>query len=199
MLNIVNVGNKKEIAKFKEEITERTLIKEEIIEQYLDSLIAHIRYVQEAGSDIGVSPNQLLRHDQSKFTDSEFPFYAKHFFGGGEPDGFAYAWLHHMNYNPHHWQHWIFPDNFTPKGSDVENGVVEMPEVYALEMIADWMGASKAYTGSWDMADWLHNHMPRIRVHSKTAEFLRSNLDFLGYADIVHTHKWAQELGLGDV
>lgn len=165
----------------------------EVIEAYLDSLVAHIRYVQEAGEKLGVSPQQLRAHDQSKFSESEFPHYAKHFHGGGAPDLFAHAWLHHMNYNPHHWQHWIFPDNFTPKGSEVEAGVVEMPTHYALEMVADWMGASRAYTGSWDMAKWLREHMPRIRVHSRTAEHLRFILDNLGYADIVYTHKWAQE------
>ena len=61
-------------------------------------------------------------------------------------------------------------------------------------MIADWMGASRTYTGSWDMKDWLWSHIPKITVHSKTAESLRAELDHLGYSDIVWVQKFAQEL-----
>jgi hypothetical protein len=152
---------------------------------FYESLMKHITAVQEAGRLIGVPEVQLLIHDNSKFSDEEFPAYARHFHGGGDPDGFARAWLHHMNHNPHHWQHWMFPDGFTPKGSDVENGVVEMPQNYALEMVADWMGASMAYTGSWDMTEWLKKNMPKIKVHSKTAVYLRKVLADLGYTEVL--------------
>lgn len=165
----------------------------EILYKHLETLQKHIAYVQEAGAKIGVPMYQLAVHDASKFTDEEFPSYAKHFHGGGDPDGFARAWLHHMNFNPHHWQHWIFPDGFTPKGSSVENGVVEMPQRYALEMVADWMGASMAYTGSWDMTKWLWENMPRIRVHSNTADYLRGVLDMHGYADTAYAQRFAHE------
>lgn len=167
---------------------------------FLESLTAHKRYVREAGAKIGVSPAQLAIHDASKYSVEEFPAYARHFHGGESPvnaeripDEFAAAWLHHMNANPHHWQYWIFPDGFTPRGSSVENGVVEMPYPYALEMVADWMGASMAYTGSPDMTDWLVKNLPRIRVHSRTAAALRDILDSLGYIDIVAGNIFAQE------
>lgn len=165
-----------------------------VAEAYAVSLREHIAYVQEAGKLIGVPDQQLEIHDDSKWTLDEFPGYALHFKGGGAPDKFASAWLHHIHHNPHHWQSWIFPDGFTPKDSNVENGVVEMPARFALEMVADWMGASRAYTGSWDMADWLSNHIPKIRVHSKTAALLREILDGQGYADIVRMKKFAGEL-----
>lgn len=164
-----------------------------VAEAFAESLREHIAYVQEAGRMIGVPEQQLEIHDQSKWTEAEFPGYARHFKGGGAPDEFAAAWLHHIHYNPHHWQHWIFPDGFTPKGSKVENGVVRMPPLYALEMVADWMGASRAYTGSWDMTDWLDKNIPKIRVHSETMPLLRGILDSLGYADIVHTRLFAGE------
>lgn len=70
---------------------------------------------------------------------------------------------------------------------------MEMPRCYALEMVADWMGSSMAYTGSWDMADWLEKNMPRIRLHTKTAAYVREVLDSLGYADIVYVQRWAHE------
>lgn len=163
------------------------------LKKYKESLEAHILYVQQAGRRLGVAEHQLEIHDQSKYSMDEFPFYAMHFHGPGDPDGFARAWLHHMNYNPHHWQHWIFPDGFTPKGSNVENGVVEMPQKYALEMVADWYGASMAYTKSWDMTKWLDENMPRIKLHSKTAEYIRRILDNEGYGDLVHRQRFANE------
>ncbi len=166
-------------------------VDEGVADAYAESLLEHIAYVQAAGRKLGVCPSQLEVHDQSKWSLFEFPGYARHFKGGGDPDGFAAAWLHHIHYNPHHWQHWIFPDGYTPKESGVEGGVVEMPRVYALEMVADWMGASRAYTGSWDMADWLSTHISKIKVHSATAEYLVNVLDGLGYADVIYMQKFA--------
>ena len=63
---------------------------------------------------------------------------------------------------------------------------MEMPQHFALEMIADWMGASYVYTGSWDMTDWLWKNIPKIILHSNTAEYVRQTLDMLGYADVVN-------------
>jgi hypothetical protein len=160
---------------------------------FLESLMAHICYVQEAGRKLGVSEEQLRRHDNSKYSLAEFPAYAQHFKGGGAPDAFAIAWLHHIHANPHHHEHWRFTDGYTPKGSTVENGCVFMPNNYALEMIADWMGASMAYTGSWDMKDWLWKNLGRIHVHSKTAQYLREQLGALGYTDVVSACQFGHE------
>lgn len=153
-------------------------------QRFIESLHKHMAFVDEAGRMLGVPVKQLEIHDNSKWSDEEFYAYVKHFEGGGAPDEFARAWLHHLHLNPHHWQHHIFPDGFTPKNSDVEQGVVQMPANYVLEMVADWMGASMAYTGSFDMTKWLIKKIPRIRVHSKTAMVLREILDSLGYADL---------------
>jgi len=60
-----------------------------------------------------------------------------------------------------------------------------MPEMFALEMVADWMGSSWAYTGSWDMSAWLTKNIPRIRLHPGTATFVGDVLDGLGYVSIL--------------
>lgn len=163
-----------------------------IAEKFLASLCEHIQNVREAGEKIGVVKRQLQFHDLSKFSLEEFPYYARNFFGDkANPDGFARAWLHHIHCNEHHWQHWIFPDGYMPKDSNVENGVVEIPQHYALEMVADWMGASKTYTGSDDMSQWLYSNIPKITVHSRSAEFLRGLLDMMGYADVIWGNRFA--------
>lgn len=157
-------------------------ITEEIAAAYLDSLNRHIAAVREAGLKLDVPLEQLNIHDQSKFGLDEFPFYARNFFGDkGDPDGWARAWLHHIHANPHHWNHWLFADSFTPKGSTVEGGAVPMPHKYIREMVADWMGAGFAYTGSWDMTKWLTENLPRIRLHSQTAREVGEILTWLGY------------------
>ncbi len=162
---------------------------------YIDKLLSHIRFVQEAGRRIGVEETLLRIHDESKWSAAEFNAYAMYFCSGVDKspvdadsisDEFAAAWLHHIHHNPHHWQHWIFPDGYSPKDSSVENGVVKMPERYALEMVADWLGASKAYTGSWDITDWFSKNVGRIRVHSATAEYLRIVLGSANMSDIIH-------------
>ena len=157
-----------------------------IAEDYLLSLVAHIHYVQEAGKQLGVADNQLVYHDLSKFSEHEFSGYARHFKGGGDPAGFARAWLHHLHHNPHHWSHWVHPgDDYHVAGSDMEANVLPMPYSFALEMIADWQGANRAYTGSWDMIDWLSKNWGRVRLHSQTRNFVREVLDGLGYIDVV--------------
>lgn len=157
---------------------------------YLKQLREHIAAVREAGMGLDVPLDQLDHHDDSKFGAEELPGYALHLCGGGAPEMFSKAWLHHIHNNPHHWQYWIFPDGYHPDGTSVEHGVVYMPEHYALEMVADWMGASYVYTGSWDMADWLRENKPRIIVHSETGRFLDRVLSDLGYGSVVATRAW---------
>ncbi len=143
--------------------------------KYLESLYSHIDYVKEAGKMIGVKSLQLAIHDQSKFSPQEFPHYAKHFFGGGDKDNFNYAWLHHIHNNPHHWQHYLI--------GGMNTSILEMPKKYALEMVADWMGASMAYTESWDMSDWLNSNRKKIILHPNTARYINDVLGLLMYED----------------
>ncbi len=154
------------------------------MQAYLAQLDAHIAYVREAGLKLGGIPAaQLQLHDQSKFSIDELPYYVREFFGDkGDPDGFARAWLHHLHYNPHHWQHWVFPDGYTPAGSGLENGIVEMPVVYAREMVADWLAANRAYQGDWDITTWLRGHWSQMRLHTNTRRYLKTVLVEAGKA-----------------
>lgn len=165
------------------EVREKCLewdLSEQVALSYADSLRRHIDEVQKAGYDLGVPDEQLEVHDLSKWSDEEFPAYAMNFHGGGAPDPFSLAWLHHIHHNPHHWQFFLFPDRYTPEGSTVENGCVYMPEQYALEMIADWIGASIVYSGTADMSKWLSKNWSRIRLHSKTQSYILHKFFALG-------------------
>lgn len=159
---------------------------------YLQSLLQHKYWVFIAGLRVGVPIWRLLIHDWSKFLPSEFIPYSHNFFGKKRLDpvfdqvklaeikiNFDRAWLYHQNRNSHHWQYWILVYD-----SDPQNMVaVNMPETYIREMVADWMGASKAYTKSWDMTDWLTKNLPRIKqhLHPNTIQKLNLVLHNIGY------------------
>lgn len=153
----------------------------EIGRKYEAYLGRHIEAVREAGPKLGVPTEQLNVHDASKWEGEEFYGYAMHFFGGGAPDDFANAWLHHIHHNPHHWEHWIFPADFTMKGVNIERNCLQMPDEYVLEMVADWQGAGYAITGSWDITNWLDKNLGRVRLHSKSMAYLEKVLKKIGY------------------
>lgn len=150
-------------------------IDSDIVREYLKSLKSHVSYVVEAGGRIGVPKNQLAVHDMSKLSFWELPGYAKHIHGGGDSIAFTHSWRHHLLHNPHHWNHWLTDP------LDMNSDPMFMPENYAIEMIADWMGASKAYTDSWDMSKWLNDNLPTMNLHSDTRSFVDRKLIDIGY------------------
>lgn len=181
---------------------------------YLASLKQHITNVQTAGRELGVKEEQLEIHDQSKYTIYEFSQYAKYFWNDdGTPKkpeqrtileeyNFTISWKHHLQVNRHHWQSWIFPDQYAPKnmvkgGYITPHGVLQMPERYALEMIADWMGASMSYQDTWWMGPWLERNMKRIVLHPKTVDYVKRTLIEVDsdYYQIMLDNQFKYELG----
>ena len=143
---------------------------------FLWSLILHKSFVFRAGRALGVPVWRLIVHDWSKFTLAEFPHYARKFGGyvGNEDEvktAFAYAWLHHKNTNPHHWDHWVATGGKP----------LEMPETYVREMIADWHGAGRGYQGSWDISPWLNGQLSKMNLHPQTLEKVINVMHVAGY------------------
>lgn len=195
--------------------------------------IKHKWFVFLAGLKTGVPLWRLIIHDWSKFTPSELPHYQRQFFGDkDDPLGFAAAWLHHQNHNPHHWEYWLprsghakhndderykiqahgdgYPlwiydfekeKQITPKIADdfaedanqiytlkeylnnIDLIPIDMPEWAIREMIADWMGAARAYEGQWPVDgnwEWMDTHCEKIktRISKRTQSFI-SQIFFL--------------------
>lgn len=161
-----------------------------VAEPYLKSLVTHIKNVRKAGSWLGVSLYQLEEHDKSKFSDNEFGPYAEKFYGQPDEFSFSKAWLHHLHNNPHHWQHWLLPMPSDKEIVGVEDGALPIPEHYALEMVADWLGSSKTYTGTWDMEDWLLENIPKIKLHTETAVVVSTILKDIGYRSVLNAAKF---------
>ena len=60
--------------------------------------------------------------------------------------------------------------------------ILEMPEKFVREMIADWLAASKAYAGTWDMRDWLDKNGEKIILHPATGRLVSKILGEVGHS-----------------
>ena len=148
--------------------------------KYFWATIRHKRYVLLAGFKVGLPLWRSIVHDLSKFTKEELPHYDRQFFGDkGDPEGFAKAWKHHYKNNDHHPENYEVVIHYTSEDVTV---YLPMSPVCVREMIADWMGASKAYTGSWDMTEWLKENLDKKDWHTDTAAEVLWLLKELGYS-----------------
>jgi len=136
--------------------------------KYFWLTLKHKWFVFKTGRKLKVPLWRLIIHDWTKFLPSELPHYQRQFFGSkDDPAGFMECWLHHQNHNPHHWEYWIprtghnrcvppFPDN----------NPIPMPDWAVREMVADWMGAGRAYEGKYPDPHnwtWLNKKYPEIK------------------------------------
>ncbi len=143
--------------------------------RYLSCLkytLRHKWYVFLVGRKLGVSLWQRLVHDLSKFLPSEFFAYAECFHNENgsrrylETEAFNIAWNKHQKCNKHHHQYWtLIKDE-----SDIVS--LEMPEKYAREMVADWVGAGKAIYGKNEVKSWYYRNKNKVRLHDKTRELV---------------------------
>lgn len=133
---------------------------------YLWYVIRHRWFVFIECCKLGI-PWQGLVHDLSKFRPSEFIPYARHFHGPNakvwrdktgyyKPTdtgdaAFDFAWFLHQKRNAHHWQYWLSP------AEPGKERVIQMPEKYIKEMVADWRGAGRAQHRPDTVAWWMAN------------------------------------------
>lgn len=160
--------------------------------RYLGYVLRHKWFVFVAGLRLGAPLWRLIIHDWSKFTPAEWGPYVRYFyrdntgegmdaigrfglaelapFGFYAKDRFNVAWLHHQHRNPHHWQHWVLREdsgNVFP---------LPMPFPLAREMVADWMGAGRAITGRWEVAEWYAKNREVIVLHPETRRYVEGVL-----------------------
>lgn len=141
--------------------------------QFIKSVIIHKYYVFKLGRKyFNLSYIQLLKHDMSKFSSIEFTKYVKKFYSDdNDNDNFKYAWLHHQNHNPHHWEYWISRSGNKCKSLESID-ILDMPDKYVQEMIVDWFAASIVYNKglpkeneSWK---WFNNNFKNIYFSPET-------------------------------
>lgn len=109
----------------------------------------------------------LFIHDFSKFSANESFGYAMYNFETKHGKaGFEKAWHHHKMNNPHHPEYWVVINRM----KQVEDSV-EMPYIYVLEMVADWIGAGETYGKT--LADWLPENLPKFNFEKSEDKVLR--------------------------
>lgn len=150
--------------------------------QYLSYVIRHKWYVLKECFSYGLFWRGV-KHDWSKFLPSEWFPYVHHFYGSEnraekikrdetgyyKPTGvskvFDRAWLHHIHYNDHHWQHWLLVQD------EDEDKILQMPTNALWEMVCDWRGAGRAQ-GHSDIIPWYKKHKEKMQLHPLSREFV---------------------------
>lgn len=141
---------------------------------YLLKVLRHKWFVFLACCDLGI-PFLGIIHDWSKFLPSEFIPYAMTFYnsdGSEKEGGFReagdypkYALNEHFHRNKHHWSRWMLPDG----------ECLPIPDRYRREMLADWIGAGRAYGGSGADA-WYAKHKDELKLHPLTRSWMEEKL-----------------------
>jgi len=147
----------------------------DVTDYFIQKVVPHKIHVFNAGYELLAKPwiknidfdkeqfiDNLWLHDLSKFSKNEALPYATHDFSKGDRSpAFAQAWVHHKNSNPHHPEYWLNPSR---------SGVVDplpMPDIYILEMFADWIGAGRTYGG--ELETWLPKNFKSFTFHPETS------------------------------
>lgn len=108
-------------------------------------------------------------HDWSKFLPLEFFPYVEYFYGNSSSNhSFKLAWLRHQKRNKHHWQWWLLQND--------EDGLeaFDMPDLYILEMVADWYGAGRAISGREVISPWYEKNKDKILLSARTRKVLEN-------------------------
>ena len=148
--------------------------------RYLRKLLLHKWFVFIECCKLGI-PWLGVVHDWSKFLPSEFIPYANRFCGQQDSTSastFDTAWLHHQKRNKHHWQYWMLTNDDFLKGKVNIVKPIYMPRKYEKEMLADWRGASHAYTGGDNPLDWYMERRERFGwvLHPATVLWIEEQL-----------------------
>jgi len=141
---------------------------------HLKTILIHKYWVFIYCCKLGI-PFRGVIHDMSKFSWTEFSESVKYYQGGKKSpipvikaeNGYSKAWQHHKGRNKHHYEYWT--DNY-----DLGTTAIEIPEKYVKELVADWMGAGRAYCGKSFTVDdeikWWNNCKDAKFIHPKTKE-----------------------------
>jgi hypothetical protein len=147
---------------------------------HFSTICTHKKWVAYYCFKFGI-PFRGIFHDLSKFSPTEFIESVKYYTGYRSPidlckekNGVSKAWLHHKGRNRHHYEYW--QDNFDKGGTPLQ-----MPRNDAIEMLADYLGAARAYMGNeFSYADeykWWKNKISKgIAMHPQTKKFIDNAL-----------------------
>lgn len=127
--------------------------------------------------DLDDFTTNVALHDSSKRSFVEYGPYDAYFYGTPNEDEFNLAWLHHIHHNEHHWQHWLLMQDDGKYRDPSKVIALEMPKIYALEMVADWWSFSWRSGNLAEMFTWYEEHRDHIILHENTRAYVEGILE----------------------
>ena len=133
-------------------------------------------------------PWRGIKHDMSKFSPIEFLESVKYYQGNRSPidrckevNGWSKAWQHHKGRNDHHYEYWM--DDFDHGGK-----LLKMPPECAIEMLCDYLGAGRAYSGDLfsyanELKWWKNKSQNPLAMHPVTKMFISFELTKIAKAE----------------
>ena len=116
-------------------------------------------------------------HDQSKYDPEEYGPYDEYFYGGNRSyrvvRNFDKAWLRHIHMNKHHWQHWILMNDNPDEGMII----LDMPDIYIIEMICDWWSFSWKKGNLYEIFQWYNERKDHIKLSEDTRKTVEDILE----------------------
>jgi len=154
---------------------------------YFKTVSTHKWHVFWACLKMGVPVHRAILHDWTKLSPREWFAYVDNFYNkdgskrqvrdktgaydpNSQPMSFKKAWLSHQR-NKHHWQAWVSLGDY----GKIET--LPIPETYLREMIADWIGAGKAYSGNSDPKGWYEKNKEKMILHGDSKILLERLLE----------------------
>ncbi len=113
-----------------------------------------------------------FNHDKSKDNTDEYEAYDKYFYGNRSYEAqqeFNKAWLRHIHRNYHHWQHWVLIND----DPEEDMKILDMPDVYIIEMICDWWSFSWKKGKLDEIFNWYNDH----KDYMKLSEYTRKTVE----------------------
>lgn len=120
----------------------------------------------------------IINHDASKRDEEEWNAYRDYFYdkenNPRSSEAFNYAWKHHQNHNPHHWNYWVLVNDC----DEPQVQPLDMPLEYIVEMLADWSSAGKYYGNTANY--WYNKQKDKMLLSPKTREIIEKYLKLFG-------------------
>ena len=175
-----------------------------VLEYFEKTVVPHKVEVYKAGMSLLSQPwisdfikpyeieqfkKNLWLHDLSKFSANESFGYAMYNFKNPHPKSkefFEKAWHHHKMNNQHHPEYWLNPN----RSGGLEP--IRMPNLYLLEMVADWIGAGVTYGNS--LENWLPENLHKFLIHPASLYQLSGILRSIG----ISTYTEAEDVNFGE-
>lgn len=157
---------------------------DEYLQQHKDAVYKGFLWMKENIPEIfktdeiisKIDYNIKFGHDSSKENPDEYKAYDAYFYGKNRSaqvvEDFNYAWLKHIQRNPHHWQHWILHKD----DPNEQTECLEMPYEYIVEMICDWWSFSWNKGDLWEIFKWYDERKNHIMLNDITRNKLEAIL-----------------------